>query len=565
MLLSSVLCAIACGVESESVEFDDDAVTLLQTKIVQGHSHTIDENNMKKTAADCPTVGICVSSAACGSQDATGVVGIDCNGKMDCAVTVTEANSGGGSGIDLGLGVWEQKDGYWVKEQHFTGSGECYATLEEAQAVCMKAGDCHAVATQNNFCNGQFRVTHGGPTLLYQGDNWPQYALRSWFWTSYTRHDKTLGNAKSLLTDASWPVNGKSPGECDKAFPDADCIKKAEGFCDNTPNCVSFGFSPMWYGGVYPQLFTDGLCTSVSNEEWATTTQTEQTWTFFTRDNDPKCCKDDYAIEYTCDGGTDKFTAALTKPSVGKIATLKCEVVATTATTTTTTTAAPSTTPGGGSTFTTTTIPGGETNIGGADCFGAIATFGPDFECNFKVSSFCSHDSADGLDVSACCQDYCNSNREKTTKQKVSEREAKAAEGVRKSDRQESSSKRKGAEALRKKNRMEAEWLQKRGVQETTNKKAEDERKTKRGYSESKTKNERSWKANRQTARKNAQLREAARKSERARKGRNNDKGEGKRKERSGKKEESRTKKKEALTKNTEKRKKINSKPTMKR
>jgi len=166
-------------------------------------------------------------------------------------------------------------------------------------------------------------------------------------------------------------------------------------------------------------------------------------------------------------------------------------------------------------TATTTTIPGGNTNPGGSDCFGAIATFGPDFACNAKVSSFCADDSADGLDVSACCQDYCNSNQEKRSKKQDSEASWKEAEGERKSKRTESRSKRKDAESTRKKNKKESEWLSKRGAQETSNKKEEDERKTKNGHSESQKKEERSWKANRETSKENAQKREAARKAER--------------------------------------------------
>jgi len=238
------------------------------------------------------------------------------------------------------------------------------------------------------------------------------------------------------------------------------------------------------------------------------------------------CCKDECTALAAAQATT---TPATTTPATTTPATT------TPATTTPATTTPATTTPG--STQTTTTIPGGNTNPGGADCFGAIATFGPDFECNSKVSSFCGHDSADGLDVSACCQDYCNSNREKRTKRRESEREEKAAEGIRKSDRRESNSKRKDAESSRKKNKKEEEWLSKRGAQETSNKNAEDERKTKSGFSESKRKNERSWKANRQASKSKAQRREAERKTERTRKARNTGSAENKKKRRAAGKE----------------------------
>ena len=82
---------------------------------------------------------------------------------------------------------WRQKNGFYVKEGHGQ-TNECYATLEEAKAKCVAAGDCKAVATQNNVCNGHFRVTHGGPTFIAY-TNWKPYAL-----VSYELTCKEIGN-----------------------------------------------------------------------------------------------------------------------------------------------------------------------------------------------------------------------------------------------------------------------------------------------------------------------------------------------------------------------------------
>jgi len=73
---------------------------------------------------------------------------------------------------------WSQRDGYYVQEGHGTDS-ECYPTLDGAKAACIEAGDCGAIATQSNICNGQYRVSHGGPTLILYAQ-WEYYELRSW-------------------------------------------------------------------------------------------------------------------------------------------------------------------------------------------------------------------------------------------------------------------------------------------------------------------------------------------------------------------------------------------------
>ena len=73
---------------------------------------------------------------------------------------------------------WEGMIGRYVQEGHGQ-ENECYLTLDEAQSKCIAAGDCKAVATQNNVCSGMFRVTHGGPTFV-EYENWQQYDLKAY-------------------------------------------------------------------------------------------------------------------------------------------------------------------------------------------------------------------------------------------------------------------------------------------------------------------------------------------------------------------------------------------------
>jgi len=387
------------------------------------------------TTTACLT-GICVSSAACGATDVTATIGVECNGKTECLVEVTKANSpvslvAEDQVDDFDTTIWEHFPGYQVYEQNGQNADECYPTLSEAMTKCGEAGDCGGIATQTTFCGGQFRISHGGPHLYGPIGS---HNVQAWVLKFCT----------------------KAPG-----IP-----YTLKGF--SSENCSGYGSAVVG----------------------------------------PPGCKDAYTVSYSCADTKVQQTATISKPSAGKTTTLVC--------------AAATTTPAPGGTTATTTNPGGPTNPGGKDCFAAIAEWGPDFECNSDVSSFCADDSADGLDVSACCQDYCNSNQEKRLKKKESELNRKEAEGERKSKRKESRSKRSDAESTRKKKRKEEEWLAKRGAQETSNKKEEDERKTKRGYSESKKKNERSWKGNRAKAKKAAQLREVARKAGRAESARKN-------------------------------------------
>jgi len=210
------------------------------------------------------------------------------------------------------------------------------------------------------------------------------------------------------------------------------------------------------------------------------------------------------------------------------------------------------------STTTTTTIPGGDTIIGGADCFGAVAGWGPDFDCNDKSDMFCGDDSADGLDVGLCCQDHCGTKQESHSKKKEAEGDRKQAEGALKSIRRESNSKRRDAESTRKKEKKEDEWLSKRSGQETKNKNSEDENKNKKGYSEGKRKNERSWKGNRGAERRAARKRESSRKSARENGEQKNKNGisEGKKKDQAGNQSNQAQRKEKRIKKRAEKKKK---------
>jgi len=69
-------------------------------------------------------------------------------------------------------------NGKYVSEGHGSAN-ECF-DFATARTKCEEATDCHAIATQNNVCNGQYRVTHGGPTLV-TFDNWQPYDL--WAYT----------------------------------------------------------------------------------------------------------------------------------------------------------------------------------------------------------------------------------------------------------------------------------------------------------------------------------------------------------------------------------------------
>jgi len=61
---------------------------------------------------------------------------------------------------------WIPKYGHFVKQGHRDES-ECYQSLGKAKNACEEAGDCFAIASQPDVCEGKFRVSHGYPTFLH--------------------------------------------------------------------------------------------------------------------------------------------------------------------------------------------------------------------------------------------------------------------------------------------------------------------------------------------------------------------------------------------------------------
>lgn len=94
----------------------------------------------------------------------------------------------------------------------------------------------------------------------------------------YAEHSGIVGDQTRMMWNASWPLNGKSPGNCEgrdvdnlfiarqgRATPsntaasDPACIARCASMCNAIQGCVSFALSSDWHGGRYPQLYTDGL------------------------------------------------------------------------------------------------------------------------------------------------------------------------------------------------------------------------------------------------------------------------------------------------------------------
>ena len=85
----------------------------------------------------------------------------------------------------------------------------------------------------------------------------------------FTRYNRTVGDQRALLRNASWPRNGESPGSCGAApFPAAECIANAEVLCRATPHCVAFALSTRWGGGMYPQTYSNGVTAAAANADW---------------------------------------------------------------------------------------------------------------------------------------------------------------------------------------------------------------------------------------------------------------------------------------------------------
>merc|ERR1719285_162093 len=110
----------------------------------------------------------CISTLCEIGCDLVGADERGCGGECICPSTKPKCHT------------WNQRDGYYVHEGHGVET-DCYPTLDEAKTACLNTnGDCGAIAIQSNWCDGQYRVTHGGPTFSDFFDEWETYGLRSW-------------------------------------------------------------------------------------------------------------------------------------------------------------------------------------------------------------------------------------------------------------------------------------------------------------------------------------------------------------------------------------------------
>ena len=63
------------------------------------------------------------------------------------------------------VGCWSARTpGFYITEGHGTQT-EC-GDLATAKQKCEAAADCGGIANQYNICGGEWRVSHGGPTLV---------------------------------------------------------------------------------------------------------------------------------------------------------------------------------------------------------------------------------------------------------------------------------------------------------------------------------------------------------------------------------------------------------------
>jgi len=151
---------------------------------------------------------------------------------------------------------WEQRNGTYVKEGHGQ-ENECYATFEEATAKCVAAGDCKAIATQNDICGGKFRITHGDPTFI-KFENWKPYAMiayEDWCRSDYCGE----GAAYHTGTMVNDNAPARNPQQCHKQcvslstckfwdFGESTCrlrsnagpkgLKEDRGFAYGSRNCL---------------------------------------------------------------------------------------------------------------------------------------------------------------------------------------------------------------------------------------------------------------------------------------------------------------------------------------
>jgi len=144
-----------------------------------------------------------------------------------------------------------KKDGWYVEEQHGQ-SNECYTTIEEAKNRCQEAPDCRAIATQSNVCDGKYRVTHGGPTFIYD-HRWRTYNM--WSFELYRGRFETavaLASQSALATITSCTasnnqINDASNYHCRNAF---------DGITTGTSGWAYSGFAPSWVNFVMSEPST---------------------------------------------------------------------------------------------------------------------------------------------------------------------------------------------------------------------------------------------------------------------------------------------------------------------
>jgi len=313
--------------------------------------------------------------------------------------------------------------------------------------------------------------------------------------SSFSAYDcKGTNGKKAYAPTYCKGLNGRSSGLAGRICCPNDCIQADEPVLDLTTSMGQNACLQRWLGVSWNWYDCDGALAPNSTYFFSAAAPAYCTSTLDANKIFPQvCCKTQCDLLMT--GSTAAPPTTTTAPAPAP---------------------APAPTPGLEGTTTTTSIPGGDTNPGGPECFGAIANWGPDFDCNEKSDMFCGNDSPDGLDVNMCCQEFCGTQHEKRSKKTEAEGDRKQSEGVRKAARAESGKKRKEAESARKKQKKEDEWLTKRSDQEKKNKNVEDERKSKRAFSESQKKQERAWKTKRNAAKKAAGFRERKRKNARA-------------------------------------------------
>jgi len=79
--------------------------------------------------------------------------------------------------------TWTRKNSFYAQ----VGHGKCpesdvFADLEAAKQSCIGAGDCKAIVSQNNLCEGKYRVVHSAtPGFKYaaNGGNYNMHAYEA--------------------------------------------------------------------------------------------------------------------------------------------------------------------------------------------------------------------------------------------------------------------------------------------------------------------------------------------------------------------------------------------------